>query len=259
MPAASAAAVTGPSSASVPGSGASAAGSDCRRGRSRNAARSSKPGMTMQAITNVCSTRTRVRRQGRDGDRSDTVPGNSIPAAPMRRSRLLAVGAVFAATVPAAAAVAPAPAGDSSANSGTYAQGTEIAAPRSGALALHAGPRAGRIIARVGERTAFGSPTRLAVVEDLAGWVGVVSDELGNGVQGYVRAAEVRLARKSYVLEADLSRRVLLVHRWGLVVRRVPIAIGAAASPTPIGRFSVTDVLSDFYPSVYGCCVLALS
>ena len=177
----------------------------------------------------------------------------------MRRSRLLAVGAVFAATVPAAAAVAPAPAVDSSANSGTYAQGTEIAAPRSGALALHAGPRAGRIIARVGERTAFGSPTRLAVVEDLAGWVGVVSDELGNGVQGYVRAAEVRLARKSYVLEADLSRRVLLVHRWGLVVRRVPIAIGAAASPTPIGRFSVTDELSDFYPSVYGCCVLALS
>jgi lipoprotein-anchoring transpeptidase ErfK/SrfK len=37
------------------------------------------------------------------------------------------------------------------------------------------------------------------------------------------------------------------------------VAIGAASSPTPTGRFSVTDELSDFYPSVYGCCVLALS
>ena len=61
-PAVSAAAVTGPSNASDPGSGASAAGSTCRRGRSRSAARSSNPGMTMHAIiANTCSTRTRVR------------------------------------------------------------------------------------------------------------------------------------------------------------------------------------------------------
>lgn len=177
----------------------------------------------------------------------------------MRRSRLLAAGAVFAATVPAAAAVAQAPAVHTSANSGPYAQGTEIAAPRSETLALHSGPRAGRIMARVGARTPFGSPTRLAVVQDRGGWVAVLSDVLGNGIQGYAQTAEVRLVRRPYVLEVDLSRRVLVVRRWGLVVRRVPVAIGAASSPTPIGRFSVTDELSDFYPSVYGCCVLALS
>jgi lipoprotein-anchoring transpeptidase ErfK/SrfK len=177
----------------------------------------------------------------------------------MRRSRLIAAGAVFAATVSAAAAVALAPAADSSVKSGPYAGGTEIAAPVNGTLALHAGPRAGRIMARVGSRTAFGSPTRLAVVQDRGGWVAVLSDVLGNGVQGYARASEVRLSRKPYVLEADLSRRILIVRRWGLVVRRVAVAIGAASSPTPVGRFSVTDELSDFYPSVYGCCVLALS
>ncbi len=176
----------------------------------------------------------------------------------MRRSHLVAAGAVLAATVSAAAAVAPASAVHSSANSGPYAQGTEIAAPRDAAVALRAEPW-GRITARVGARTAFGSPTRLAVVQDRGGWVAVVSDALGNGVQGYARAADVRLARKPYVLEVDLSGRVLIVHRWGLAVRRVPVAIGAASSPTPIGRFSVTDELSDFYPSVYGCCVLALS
>src|SRR5436190_2573984 len=49
-PAASAVAVTGPSSGSVPGSGASAAGFRPRRGRSVSAARRSKPWMRMQAI-----------------------------------------------------------------------------------------------------------------------------------------------------------------------------------------------------------------
>jgi lipoprotein-anchoring transpeptidase ErfK/SrfK len=104
----------------------------------------------------------------------------------------------------------------------------------------------------VGSRRRRFSPGR-------GGWVAVVSDVLGNGVQGYARAAEVRLARKPYVLDVDLSHRVLIVRRWGLAVRRIPVAIGAASSPTPTGRFSVTDELSDFYPSVYGCCVLALS
>jgi hypothetical protein len=177
----------------------------------------------------------------------------------MRRSRLVAAGAVFAATVPAAAAVVSASASDSSANSGVYSEGTEIAAPRSGTLALHASPGTGRIVVRVGQRTAFGSPTRLAVVEDRGNWVAVVSDALGNGVEGYARASAVQLSRKAWELEADLSRRLLLVHRWGVVVRRVAVAIGGPSSPTPIGRFSVTDELSDFYPSVYGCCVLALS
>ena len=62
----SAAAVTGPISGSVPGSGASAAGSSASRGRSFSAARNSKPGMRRQAITgtyvlypNRCSCQTR--------------------------------------------------------------------------------------------------------------------------------------------------------------------------------------------------------
>src|SRR5579864_3372294 len=50
-PAASAAAVTGPRRKESPGSGASAAARVARRGRSRSIARSSNPGMRMQAIT----------------------------------------------------------------------------------------------------------------------------------------------------------------------------------------------------------------
>ena len=52
-PAASAAAVIGPTSASLPGSGASAAGTSASLGRERSAARSANPGMRRQAITEL--------------------------------------------------------------------------------------------------------------------------------------------------------------------------------------------------------------
>ena len=47
----------------------------------------------------------------------------------------------------------------------------------------------------------------------------------------------------------------------GRVVRRVPVGVGAAASPTPTGRFAITDKLdgSAFSAAAYGCCILALS
>ena len=37
------------------------------------------------------------------------------------------------------------------------------------------------------------------------------------------------------------------------------VAVGAAGSPTPIGRFAVTDQLTGFNTAAYGCCILALS
>ena len=44
------------------------------------------------------------------------------------------------------------------------------------------------------------------------------------------------------------------------VVRRIRVGIGAPGSPTPIGRFAVTDKLNGAdYSPVYGCCILALS
>jgi lipoprotein-anchoring transpeptidase ErfK/SrfK len=50
---------------------------------------------------------------------------------------------------------------------------------------------------------------------------------------------------------------MLRVTRGGRTVRRVRVAVGAAGTPTPTGRFAVTDRLPGFGP--YGCCILALS
>src|SRR5205085_12355907 len=69
-----------------------------------------------------------------------------------------------------------------------------------------------------------------------------------------------RFAHTHVSLEVDLSRRELRLHVGRRVVRRMFVGIGAPGTPTPIGRFAVTDKLNGAaYSPVYGCCILALS
>ena len=118
----------------------------------------------------------------------------------------------------------------------------------------------GRIVAKVGARTEFGSPQTLAVVAGRGDWVGVLSPALENSQVGWARAAQVRLQGSPLMLDVDLSARRMTVHDRDGVVRRLSIAIGATDTPTPPGDFYVTDKLNgpDF-GSYYGCCILALS
>ncbi len=128
-----------------------------------------------------------------------------------------------------------------------------------GPLALRARP-GGRLLASLGKTTEFGSPLVLSVVERRGGWLGVASPELPNGKLGWVRAADVDLSPIALSVVIDLSDRRLVVRRGERVVRQIVVGIGASGSPTPAGRFAVTDKLagSDYGP-YYGCCILALS
>jgi len=176
----------------------------------------------------------------------------------MRRSSNSIAACAVAATVLAAAA-APSPAWTTSASK-LYAGGSDVAAPRaSGLLLLHAAPNSKRILARVGARTVFGSPTRLAVVGGSGDWLAVISGKLGNRVRGYVFRPQVDLTHDPFSLEVDRSARLLTVWRMGVRLGRFRVAVGAPSSPTPEGRFAVTAKLTNFWPSVYGCCAIALS
>ena len=134
-----------------------------------------------------------------------------------------------------------------------------IARPRGGSLALHSSLR-GPVVARLGATTEFGSPLRLGVVKDRGKWLGVVSTRLANGRLGWVKRSEVYLSRTEISLKLDLSRRVLLLKRGNTVIRRMVVGVGRPSSPTPRGRFAVTDKLSGYrYSAAYGCCIVALS
>jgi hypothetical protein len=137
----------------------------------------------------------------------------------------------------------------------------ELAArvPAGNRVTLRARP-SGRILARVGGRTEFGSPQVLAVAFRKGDWLAVRSPELGNDQLGWVRAAPLQLLRRPAELEVDLSRRELLLRDENAIERRISVAIGAPDTPTPTGEYYVTDKLpgADF-GSYYGCCILALS
>jgi hypothetical protein len=121
----------------------------------------------------------------------------------------------------------------------------------------------GPVVAWLSSRTEFGSPQTFAVTKALPGRrFGVISTALGNGRVGWIatRPGELRLRRTRLTLDVDLSNRLLRVRSGARVVRSFRVGIGTPGTPTPVGRFAVTDKLSGAaYSPVYGCCILALS
>jgi lipoprotein-anchoring transpeptidase ErfK/SrfK len=120
----------------------------------------------------------------------------------------------------------------------------------------------GQVLASTGSTTQFGSPTTLTVAAQKAGWVGVTSTNLPNGKLGWVKANKglVDERRTRLAIRIDLSRKRLQLVDGRRVVRTATVGIGRPGSPTPTGRFSITDKLSgSSYGPYYGCCILALS
>jgi L,D-transpeptidase catalytic domain len=142
--------------------------------------------------------------------------------------------------------------------------------PGPGNLAAMAGRRGitlrdrpgGRVVAHLRPRTEWGSPTVVWASERRGHWLGVYATVVGNNRIAWLdaRRDRPRMWRSQYSLHADLSNRALELWRGSRVVRRMSAGIGAANTPTPVGRFSVTDKLIPARGlSYYGCGLLALS
>jgi lipoprotein-anchoring transpeptidase ErfK/SrfK len=119
------------------------------------------------------------------------------------------------------------------------------------------------VIAHVGATTQFGSQTTLAVAARRGSWVGLTSTDIPNGTLGWVKrhgGDGLRAASTHMSIRIDLSQRSLELRDGRHVVRRASVGIGRPGSPTPIGRFSVTDEMpGSRYSAFYGCCIVALS
>jgi lipoprotein-anchoring transpeptidase ErfK/SrfK len=118
----------------------------------------------------------------------------------------------------------------------------------------------GRALARLGTRTEFGSRRVLAVTARRDGWLQVIAPERPNGRRGWIPERRVQLAATDLSVHIDRSARRLTLRRGGRALRRFPVAVGRVGTPTPTGRFAITDKLHpDRADSPYGCCALALS
>jgi L,D-transpeptidase catalytic domain len=142
--------------------------------------------------------------------------------------------------------------------SASAADADVVARPLKGHVVLRAAPD-GAVVARL-NRTEFGSPLVYSVGARRGHWLGVIAPQRPNGVLSWIDARTVRTWRTTVRIDVSLSRRTLELIRGGKVVRRVPLGIGAAASPTPTGEYAVTDRMAGAdISSAYGCCILALS
>ena len=197
-------------------------------------------------------------------DRPATAPAPDL--VPLKATATLASTSEEEADAPAPAADAPqklqareratAPAKP------TQPKGYTVARVRAGrSVALHAQP-GGSTIKRLGPRTEFGSTRVLAVVAKRGRWLGVSVPERPNGTLGWVdgRSDALDRGRVKVALRADLSARRVDLRVDGKLVKRMKVAIGRPGSPSPTGRFAITDKIpGNRYGPYYGCCILAMS
>ena len=104
----------------------------------------------------------------------------------------------------------------------------------------------GRIAGTLPGRTALGTPTWLWAVQlsHDGRWARVILPWRPNGRTGWVSLRGRRTVTSRIWVRADLSRRRVTLMRGDARIRSFVAAIGAPASPTPVGRFSVTDPIA---------------
>lgn len=155
--------------------------------------------------------------------------------------------------------LAPDPPAPSEAPTAASAQVVSIAAGAS--VDVRSAPAAA-VIDRLSSPDQFGQPTVLGVISRRGAWAAVSDPDLGDRRLGWIHLAGSAIVESStnWSVQVHQGASTALVSYLGRVLRRIRVGIGASDSPTPIGRFSITDKLPGArYSPAYGCCILALS
>ncbi len=136
-----------------------------------------------------------------------------------------------------------------------------IATARKRSLRVYAKPK-GRRAKRVRQRVFHGQriPLTFLVRSRRKGWVKVDLPTRPNQSRGWVRRKDVDLSFTRLRIEVRRKAHRLRLLEGDRVVSSTPIAVGEALSPTPPGRYFVTDVIRAKDPKgFYGPYALGLS
>jgi hypothetical protein len=126
-----------------------------------------------------------------------------------------------------------------------------------GPVLARRGP-AGPVVTRIAGRTDWGSPRALPILGRRGSWLEVIATELRNGHRAWIPITSGQLVSNPWSVQVDLGARQVTVMRKARVMRRFTVGVGSPVTPTPTGKFSVTDKLS-MSGLIYGCCAVALS
>jgi lipoprotein-anchoring transpeptidase ErfK/SrfK len=91
-------------------------------------------------------------------------------------------------------------------------------------------------------------------------WFRVRVAHYPNGTLGWIRAGTVATSRIRRRIVVDVSRRRLFLYQRGKLILSTPAAVGKASTPTPHGRFYITQRFIVTEPnSPYGSRALGIS
>jgi lipoprotein-anchoring transpeptidase ErfK/SrfK len=134
-----------------------------------------------------------------------------------------------------------------------------------GLVRAYRSTNARRSFARFGQLNVNGVPTVFAAVEAVMGercraaWYRVQLPMKPNEVTGYVRARAVNLRVIRSRLVVDLSARRVALYRHGRPVLQTRAAIGASATPTPIGSYYVNQRFRTDVNGPFGWAAIGIS
>jgi lipoprotein-anchoring transpeptidase ErfK/SrfK len=108
--------------------------------------------------------------------------------------------------------------------------------------------------------TERGVPRVFLVETRRDGWLEVLLPVRPNGSMGWIRTTDVELAANPYRIDVQLAAHALTIHRDDELVLETAIGYGAEDTPTPGGRYYLTELLQPPDPEgVYGPFAFGLS
>lgn len=103
-------------------------------------------------------------------------------------------------------------------------------------------------------------PLVFSVLKREDGWLKVLLPVRPNGSVAWIRERDVSLAVTEWHISIELERHRVTVTKGGKVFDRWPIGLGQPETPTPTGRFYVTELIQPKRPdTIYGAYVFVLS
>jgi lipoprotein-anchoring transpeptidase ErfK/SrfK len=101
-------------------------------------------------------------------------------------------------------------------------------------------------------------PEVFLVQEQRPGWVKVLLPTRPNGSTGWIHAGDVKVSVDPYHIQVDVAAHQITVFNGTQVMYQGPVAVGAAATPTPPGLYytrvllQTPDAQSAYGPFAYG-------
>lgn len=117
------------------------------------------------------------------------------------------------------------------------------------------------VVQTFSQLTEYVAPRTFLVVDRRPGWLQVLLPMRPNQTKGWIREGEVALAETDYEITVELSTTKVTLTKAGAVVLETHSGIGTDETPTPPGRYYVTDPvdLTDRPDGAYGAFALGIS